>query len=188
LSGPLRLAAESAIDATLDRIGVFRRGARVAVYLAMPGEVRLRSCFEEASRRGVRLYVPRIVNRRAGRMVFVPWSAGRTSRRNAFGIAEPDDLGGARPAIGLDTVVLPIVGFDRRGYRLGMGAGYYDRTLRRRLATDRAWRRPRLVGVAFSIQELPRIETSPWDVPLDVVVTERGVVVPDRDLLDGRTS
>jgi 5-formyltetrahydrofolate cyclo-ligase len=68
-----------------------------------------------------------------------------------------------------------------------MGAGYYDRTLRRRLATDRAWRRPRLVGVAFSIQELPRIETSPWDVPLDVVVTERGVVVPDRDLPDGRT-
>ncbi|RPI16938.1 MAG: 5-formyltetrahydrofolate cyclo-ligase [Lysobacterales bacterium] len=188
LRGPARLEAERAIDAALGQLGVFRRGARVAVYLAMPGEVRLRSCFEEAARRGVRLYVPRIVNRRAGRMVFVPWTHGRASRRNAFGIAEPEALGGSIPALGLDTVVVPVVGFDRRGHRLGMGAGYYDRALRRRLTADRAWRRPRLVGVAFSIQEVPRIEPSPWDVSLDLVVTERGIVAPDRGLPGGRTT
>jgi 5-formyltetrahydrofolate cyclo-ligase len=83
--------------------------------------------------------------------------------------------------VSLDVVVLPLVGFDRRGNRLGMGAGYYDRALRRRLDTTRHWRRPRLVGVAFACQELPAIPVSPWDVPLDLIVTEHGVIVPARD-------
>jgi 5-formyltetrahydrofolate cyclo-ligase len=59
-----------------------------------------------------------------------------------------------------------------------MGAGYYDRALRRRLDRQRAWRRPLLVGVGFACQQLPAIPASPWDVPLDLVVTERGIVTP----------
>jgi 5-formyltetrahydrofolate cyclo-ligase len=82
--------------------------------------------------------------------------------------------------VGIDVVVLPVVGFDRRGNRLGMGAGYYDRALRRRQDAARAWRRPLLVGVAFACQELPAIPASPWDVPLDLIVTERGIIAPVR--------
>ncbi|HSW32224.1 MAG TPA: 5-formyltetrahydrofolate cyclo-ligase, partial [Steroidobacteraceae bacterium] len=62
---------------------------------------------------------------------------------------------------------------------LGMGAGFYDRALRRRLNAGRPWRRPWLVGVAFACQELPGIAASPWDVPLDLIVTEQGLVVPE---------
>jgi len=76
-------------------------------------------------------------------------------------------------------VLVPVVGFDRRGNRLGMGAGFYDRALRRRLDAGRPWRRPRLVGVAFARQELPGIAASAWDVPLDLIVTELGLVVPE---------
>jgi 5-formyltetrahydrofolate cyclo-ligase len=179
LAPAARSAAEQAIRATLERLGVFRRGAHVALHLPMRGEVDLRPCLAIARRRGTRIYVPRIVSYRRRRMLFVPWTAGAAHRTNAFGIVEPGSVAGARSAIGLDVVVLPVVGFDRHGNRLGMGSGYYDRALRRRL--DRAgWRRPRLIGVAFACQQLPVIAASPWDVPLDLVVTERGVIVPAR--------
>jgi len=181
LAPATRAAAERAIRVALERLGVFRRGARVALYLPMPGEVDLRPCLESARRRGAHIYMPRIVSRRNHRMLFAPWTAGTTHRTNAFGILEPGDGGGARPVVGLDVVVLPVVGFDAQGNRLGMGAGYYDRALRRRRAGGGAWRRPRLVGVAFACQQLPSICASPWDVPLDLVVTERGVIVPAKD-------
>lgn len=175
-----RAAAELAILRTLDRLRVFRRGARVALYLPMPGEVDVRPCLAAAWQRGTTVFVPRISSRRRGRMTFVPWAPGIAQRRNAFGIAEPQVILRRTPAVQLDAVVLPIVGFDRRGNRLGMGAGFYDRALRRRLDPARRWRRPRLIGVAFACQELDAIPASPWDVPLDLIVTERGLVVPER--------
>jgi 5-formyltetrahydrofolate cyclo-ligase len=180
LDAPARSRAEAVICAALAGLGLFRRGAHVAFYLPMPGEVDLRPCLELARQRGVRLYVPRITSHRKRRMLFAPWLAHGRRRTNAFGIVEPGSAAGARAAVALDAVVLPLVGFDRSGNRLGMGAGYYDRALRRRLDTARPWRRPRLVGVAFACQELPAIPVSPWDVPLDLVVTERDVVVTAR--------
>jgi 5-formyltetrahydrofolate cyclo-ligase len=180
LTAASRSAADRTIRATLERLGVFRRDAHVALYLPMRGEVDLRPCLEGARQRGTRVYVPRIVNCRRRHMLFAPWTAGSAHRTNAFGIVEPGSAAGARPVIGLDVVVLPVVGFDRHGNRLGMGAGYYDRALRRRLGRT-GWRRPRLIGVAYACQQLPVIPASPWDVPLDLVVTERGVIVPDRN-------
>lgn len=175
-----RAAAQRAILHSLERLRLFRRGARVAVYLPMAGEVDLRPCLERAWRRGATVFVPRISNRRRGRMSFVRWTPGIAQRRNAFGIFEPAGTSRPTPAVRLDVVVLPVVGFDRQGNRLGMGAGYYDRALRRRLDPARHWRRPRLIGVAFARQELEAIPASPWDVPLDLIVTERGLVIPER--------
>jgi 5-formyltetrahydrofolate cyclo-ligase len=175
-----RAAAERTILHQLDRLRVFRRGMRVALYVPMPGEVDLRPCLERAWQRGATVFVPRISSRRRGRMSFVRWMPGAAQRRNAFGILEP--AGTIRPTAArqLDVVVVPVVGFDRRGNRLGMGAGFYDRALRRRLDPARPWRRPRLIGVAFACQELESIPASSWDVPLDLIVTERGLVIPER--------
>jgi len=175
-----RAAAERAIRATLVGLGVFRRGAHVALYLPMRGEVDVRPCLEAARRHGSHLYVPRVVSRRRRQMLFAPWTEDGAHRTNAFGILEPGTAAGARPVIGLDVVLLPLVGFDSSGNRLGMGAGFYDRALRRRIDRSTAWRRPRLIGVAYACQQLPVIPASPWDVPLDLVVTERGVIVPGR--------
>jgi 5-formyltetrahydrofolate cyclo-ligase len=75
---------------------------------------------------------------------------------------------------------MPVLGFDRAGNRLGMGLGFYDRRLRHLARRGRRWRRPRLVGVAFGCQELASIEPSGWDVPLDMIVTENGVITPAR--------
>ena len=176
-----RLAAERAIGHSLRRLRLFRRGYRVAVYLAMPGEVRLRPSIEAAWRAGCILYVPRISSRRRGTMHFVPLLPGARLRPNAYGIAEPVTPASARvESRRLDAVLMPVVGFDRLGNRLGMGAGYYDRALRRLRDGSHRWRRPRLIGLAFACQEVERIVPSEWDIPLDVVVTERGIVVPDR--------
>ncbi len=181
LPRPGRIAAERAIAATLRRLRVLRRGRRVAVYLAMPGEASIAGAIAAALGSGVEIFVPQVQSRRLGRMRFVRLRPSSALRPNAFGIAEP--TGGARdwlPPLRLDVILVPVVGFDRDGNRLGMGAGYYDRALRRRRDGARNWRRPRLVGLAFACQEVARIEPSPWDVRLDLVVTEREIVVPRR--------
>lgn len=176
-----RSAAERAIAATLARLGIFSPGKRVAVYLAMRGEVDLAPAIAAAWRAGTLLYAPRITSRRRREIAFVPLARGEPTRTGAFGIAEPLATTGMRlPVLRLDAVLLPVVGFDGNGNRLGMGAGFYDRALRGRRRPGSAWRRPRLVGVAFACQQLPRIEPSPWDVPLDMVVTESGMIQPGR--------
>ena len=176
-----RLDAERAIAARLVRLGLFRRDRRIAVYLAMRGEVDLAPAIAAARRAGSRLYAPRVTSRRRREMTFVRLMHGAATRAGAFGIAEPVAPGESRlPALRLDVVLLPVLGFDAEGNRLGMGLGFYDRALRGRRRPGTAWRRPRLVGVAFSCQRLARIEPSTWDVPLDLVVTESGVVRPRR--------
>ena len=175
-----RQAAERAIHRTLGRMRVWQPGRRVAAFIGMPGEVDLRPCFETAWSRGVRLYVPRILSLRHGAMTFVPFHRDAPLRPNEFGIDEPVTSPRDRvSALLLDTILVPLVGFDRAGHRLGMGAGFYDRALRRRLDRAQSFRRPRLVGIAYAIQQVDRIEPAPWDVALDAVVTERGLLTFD---------
>ncbi len=69
-----------------------------------------------------------------------------------------------------NTVLLPMIGFDSEGYRLGYGGGFFDRTL----ASLRA-HKPVVIGVSFELAAVPTIHPQPWDVPMDYVVTERGV-------------
>jgi 5-formyltetrahydrofolate cyclo-ligase len=69
---------------------------------------------------------------------------------------------------------MPLVGFDANCNRLGMGGGFYDRTLAY-LRLRRCWRRPLLIGIAHECQRVERLETNTWDVPLDLVVTEERI-------------
>ncbi len=119
------------------------------------------------------VFLPRILDYRHRRMAFVP--PGPRQQLNRYGIAE--FTGNHRNAPWtMQIVFLPLVGFDTRGNRLGMGAGFYDRALafRRR---RRHWRGPLLVGIAHSSQQTPLIEPLATDIPLDAVVTERGIHV-----------
>lgn len=178
LPSPVRRAAERRIVATLRRLGLVAPGRHVAIYLAIDGEADLAALVEEARRSGATLYAPRLTDRRRRIMHFLPLHADAGFTRNHLGIAEPAALpsSGVAPRR-LDAVIVPLVGFDARGYRLGMGGGYYDRALRHRIGGG-AWRRPRIIGVAFACQETDRLTAAPWDVPLDLVVTERGVLRP----------
>jgi 5-formyltetrahydrofolate cyclo-ligase len=189
LPSATRSAAERAILRGLRELRVFRPGARVGIYLAIRGEVSLAAGLPAARGSGARLYAPKITSRRRRTMVFVPFDPRAGTISNAFGIAEPFARTAERqPVASLDTVIVPLVGFDRRGVRLGMGAGYYDRALRRRRDPSRQWSRPRLIGVAFASQELALIDPAPWDVPLDFVVTEREIVRCRPESLSATTS
>ena len=78
-----------------------------------------------------------------------------------------------------NTVLLPMNGFDRQGYRLGYGGGFFDRTLEALKE-----RRPAVIGVAFELAAIETIRPQPWDMPVDYVVTERGVYRRDDGKLE----
>lgn len=102
---------------------------------------------------------------------FAPWRAGAPLVTGRFGIPEPDvPLSRLMEAAALDLVVVPLVGFDARCHRLGMGGGWYDRSFAFRIKHSAP---PWLVGAAFSTQRIDRLPAQPWDVRLDAVCTER---------------
>jgi 5-formyltetrahydrofolate cyclo-ligase len=146
-------------------------GKRIGLYASMPQELGTQPLIELARRRGCQVYLPRITNFRTRAMRFVP--LGAQTRRHQFGMHEPegDAWIGARF---LDTIFCAGVGFDRRGARLGHGAGFYDRALAFRRIRDH-WRGPRLVGLAYSFQVVPQIPVTANDVFMDLIVTERGI-------------
>ncbi|OZB77954.1 MAG: 5-formyltetrahydrofolate cyclo-ligase [Halothiobacillus sp. 13-55-115] len=92
------------------------------------------------------------------------------ARRNRFGILESQRLPILRSAQ-MDVILMPLVGFDHHGNRLGMGAGFYDRSL---VGLRRP--RPALIGIAFDCQQTASVPVDPWDVPLDYIVTNRGII------------
>ena len=102
-------------------------------------------------------------------MVFVALKRGVALRRNRFGIAEPVT---SQRAPQLDAIVLPLLGFDRSGQRLGQGGGYYDRAL----TQPRTCRRLLRLGYAYALQEIAAVPTGVHDARMDVVITERGAL------------
>jgi 5-formyltetrahydrofolate cyclo-ligase len=151
---------------------MFRAGKRIALYLPFDRETDTAALVAAARRRGLRLFVPVIVDRRHSRIRFYPFD-GKT-RRGVFGISVPSSL--ARPTASrwLNLIVVPLVGVDASGRRLGMGGGFYDRALefRRR---RRRWPGPRLVGLAFDCQRTDAGFAEPWDLRLDSLATETGL-------------
>ena len=166
-----RIARRVALIAERERL--LTPGSRIGLYLSLPEELDTAALLCRARRCGCQVYLPRIdAAPESHSMQFV--RCGGRVRRNRFGIPEP--RGAALPsARRLDVLFIPLVGFDRRGTRLGMGGGYYDRALAFTRSCSRA-DRPLLVGLGYSIQQLERIERAAHDVPLDIVITERGVV------------
>jgi len=116
------------------------------------------------------IYLPVLVPFSRQKLWFAKYAPSDRLVLNRFGIPEPVRRRLIKPCA-LDLVLTPLVAFDSRGHRIGMGGGYYDRSfafLRRR----RHWRKPRLLGLAYELQKLPGIIPNDWDIPLDAVATE----------------
>lgn len=167
-----RLAAARRFAVAADRLHLLRPGRRIAIYLPYGSEADVIPIARRAWQRGCEVYAPVVTHRRRFRMRFAPYAPGPTQKLNAYGIAEPDHA--ARERIGaraLDVIFMPLVAFDARGWRLGSGAGFYDRSLQH-LRSTRAWRRPKLIGVAYDVQLTDALVPDAWDVPMDAVLTE----------------
>jgi 5-formyltetrahydrofolate cyclo-ligase len=139
----------------------------IGVTLAFDGEVDLMPTMQ-ALKQQHRLYLPRL--KPDTTLDFLFWRENADMKANVLGIPEP--TGEQFISIAeLDLVLMPLVGVDLQGNRLGMGAGYYDKSL------AQASRRPYLIGVAHHCQQVESLPVDPWDIPLDALVTEQGMTV-----------
>ncbi|WP_110685604.1 5-formyltetrahydrofolate cyclo-ligase [Salinicola aestuarinus] len=175
-----RHLASHSLCRRLKRLPELQRARRVALYLPNDGEIDPTPLIDWLRARGARVYLPVLRPLVENRLWFVRYDAATRMTRNRFGIQEPDTrFGAARanrlPAWALDTVLLPLVGFDDAGNRIGMGGGFYDRTFafarRRRPA-------PALIGLAHDCQRVDALPIAPWDVPLDAIASNARVVRP----------
>jgi 5-formyltetrahydrofolate cyclo-ligase len=154
------------------RLPGFAAGKRVALYLPFDGEMDTADLIGAARRRGMRVFVPVISDRRHRRLRFYPLEGAITP--GAFGISVPSRRLRPISAQWLNLIVVPLVAVDGEGRRLGMGGGYYDRALsfRRR---RRYWMGPKLVGLAFDCQRSGVKFAEVWDLQLNTLATESGV-------------
>jgi 5-formyltetrahydrofolate cyclo-ligase len=143
---------------------IFRNAKHVAIFIPNDGEIETENTINFLIHQGYFVYLPILVGEK---LKFA--KIGKLFKKNRFGIEEPlfTPLLGAHR---MDLILMPLVGFDKQKNRLGMGGGFYDKTLsfHRKL---KGFRVPKLFGLAFDVQEVSRLESQPWDVPVDGIVT-----------------
>lgn len=137
---------------------------RVALYLANDGELDPLPAIKQLITLGIDVYIPRLHPFCAGYLQFYRYNPSQLVF-NKYGIAEPKlNVSELCPIEQLDVIITPLVAFNQQGYRLGMGGGYYDRTL----ATVSP---PLTIGYGHDIQLHPKLVIEPWDQPLKHVIT-----------------
>ena len=173
LSPPERMSAAQGLRRSLEQLPEYLTDARVAGYWASHGELPLNLVIPPLAARGQQFLLPVLGQHKHLR--FAPWQSGDAVQPNRYGIPEPVDPPELFEPFQLDLVFVPLLGFDRRGHRLGHGGGYYDRSFAFLNEQVRPTE-PLLVGIAYAFQELPRVEDQAWDVPLDFIATERELI------------
>ena len=167
LPAATRIDAANALAAHLLALPFAPSSGHVAGYWAMDGEIGLHA-WQMQLPESVAYCLPVLHEER--QLLFAPWRPGEALVTNRYGIPEPDVPASAliEPKR-MSMVVMPLVAFDARRQRLGMGGGWYDRSFGFRQATAAP---PWLVGAAFAVQQLEAIDAADWDVALDAVCSE----------------
>jgi 5-formyltetrahydrofolate cyclo-ligase len=181
LAPPVRIAAAQGLRRSLEHLPEYLTDARVAGYWASHGELPLNLVIPPLATRGQQFLLP--VIGRNKQLRFAPWQSGEEVQPNRYGIPEPVAQDELLEPFQLDLVFVPLLGFDRRGNRLGHGGGYYDRSFGFLNEQVRPTE-PLLVGIGYAFQELAQVDEQAWDVPLDFVATERELIdctMPDPD-------
>ena len=143
---------------------VFRNAKHIAIFLPNDGEIETTDTINFLLSQGYIVYLPKLAGEK---LKFV--RMGKFFRKNRFGIEEPifSPLLGAHR---MDVILMPLVGFDKHKNRLGMGGGFYDKTLSFHNKL-KEFRVPKLFGLAFDSQEVDHLTSQPWDVKVDGIVT-----------------
>ena len=168
-SESLRARLDEAIGRHILALVKSRRAASIACYWPFNGEPDITPACRRLLADGCSLALPVITNENGRAMNFHAWAADTDLAENGYGILEPRHSEPV-PVSSFDMLFIPLVGYDRFGNRLGMGAGFYDRCLE----AIRDQRTPLRVGVAYSSQETEVLGKEKWDIPLHGVVNEHG--------------
>lgn len=146
------------------------RARNLAIYMPVGSELDCLPFAEQAWLRGRNVLLPVIDG---PILSFAPYTPGSELRRNCHGIPEPVAARGqVQTARHLDVIIAPLLAFDESGHRLGMGGGYYDRTLSF-INARTCRRRPHFIGIAFDMQRQATVPSDELDVRLDLVATDR---------------
>lgn len=141
-----------------------------AAYLPVDNELDLRPTLDALLKQGIRLFLPRLSTLHKHQMQMWPWQGADTPmRNNRFGIPEPALQGPRASERFLSAVFMPLLGVDRNGNRLGMGAGFYDRWLAR--IEKQSKYKPTLIACAYPFQVVEKIDAQAHDIPVDYILT-----------------
>jgi 5-formyltetrahydrofolate cyclo-ligase len=169
-------AAAAAAGHNLLQLPEFSKATRIAAYLAINGEIGTELVIRTAWQLSKKVYLP--VLQPAGALLFAPYEPDSQMRNNRYRIPEPEITvsNSLLTAADLDLLIVPLVAFDHYCQRIGMGAGYYDRTL-----AGHGSNKPVRIGLAYSLQQVAVIRAQTWDIPMHKIVTEDKVFVrPDK--------
>ena len=169
LSDRQLLQASKCICYTLSVMAEVTRAKSIALY--MPTRDEISPVFlQKQLRQSKRWYLPCITTKNG--LEFKEFLAHQPLKKNRFNILEPARTAKVIKPNNLDVLIVPIVAFDQQCQRIGMGGGFYDKTLSQ---LNKPMRRPLLIGLAHSVQQTPQINANRWDVPMDVIVTEKKI-------------
>lgn len=158
-------------QATLHALPLFQNSKdAVALYWPVRNEISPLILAEHLVERGHDLCLPVVINPNAA-LAFRAWSPGDPLHKGRYGIDEPSQKASfVTPSV----LIVPLLAFDKNGTRLGTGGGYYDRTLceLRQAGGVKAY------GLAYAFQQVDNLPTDPHDECLDVIITEKGIVLP----------
>lgn len=150
----------------------YHNSKHIACYLANDNEIDPSLLIEHAWMSTKKVYLP-ILSPLKNKLYFAPYEANSTLQINRFNIPEPVCHPSKwKTASQLDLLLLPLVAFDTNGNRIGMGGGFYDRTLAY-LQHRRYWKKPVLVGLAHEVQKAEPLNMQSWDIPLNYIITEK---------------
>ena len=175
LDAQSQTAAGQGLLQQLSQLEEFQSANNVALYLANDGEIDQVNVMRWIQTNSRHCYLP-VVKQNANRnsLMFAEVTATTEFIDNKFGIAEPVvDEAELIEARSLDLVLLPLVGFDPCGNRIGMGGGFYDTTFEFLGLEER--HKPVLIGIAHEMQKVDRIDAEHWDIPLSTVVTDQQI-------------
>ena len=172
-----QLTASIKIADLLSQHLLFKNSQTIAGYFSVNNEINPQPLLELAWQKNKTCYLPVVADKL---LQFHLYQPNDHLRKNHFDIPEPTSEKIINPQE-LDLILVPLVAVDQQGTRLGMGAGYYDRTFSFLLNNPKV-NKPYLVGLAYDWQIVEKIDVEEWDVPLDAVVTETRITTFNKNL------
>ena len=171
-------AAEDLHDSVVKQ-DFFNEASRLAFYLSFDSEIDPTLIMRKALTEGKFCYLPVISEESSSELSFAPFHQGTKLTPNKWGISEPTLPQIPIPLASLDVVFVPLVGFNKYCFRLGMGKGFYDRAFSFKSA--KRHRKPLLVGLAHECQLTDDILAASWDVRLEMVITPKRIYRADSE-------